>query len=280
MRKVKEQPARMDSQPDLRFCSWGSKAMISGIWNKARGSLTPGRRFVSGWACVGALWLLVLSAPPSFVGGGPWGRQRGQAARPAPMRTAPVRPQARPAAPQNKNGNANGAARPAGPNPYQMRPGVGGNPGMMRPGVNGQQGHLGDWLNNHRNLSPQQQEEELRREPGFNRLSPDQQQRVLGRLRTLESRPPEQQQRMVGRVEMFERLSPQQKADVRNFPEEMRQMPANRQAIVRRAFNDLRQIPPDQRTAILNSARFSQTFSPEERHVLGSMLSIEPYEPR
>jgi hypothetical protein len=49
---------------------------------------------------------------------------------------------------------------------------------------------------------------------------------------------------------------------------------------VRRAFNDLRQIPPEQRAAILNSARFSQTFSPDERHVLGSLLSIEPYQPR
>ena len=57
-------------------------------------------------------------------------------------------------------------------------------------------------------------------------------------------------------------------------------MPPDRQGMVGRAFNDLRQIPPEQREEILNSARFSQTFTPEERHVLGSLLSIEPYEPR
>ena len=79
---------------------------------------------------------------------------------------------------------------------------------------------------------------------------------------------------------MFERLSPEQKADVRGSAETMRAMPGDRQAMVRRAFNDLRQIPPDQRVQILNSARFSQTFTPDERHVLGSLLSIEPYEPR
>jgi hypothetical protein len=50
--------------------------------------------------------------------------------------------------------------------------------------------------------------------------------------------------------------------------------------MVGRAFADLRQIPPDQRSAILNSARFSQEFSPDERRVLGNLLSIEPYEPR
>jgi hypothetical protein len=50
--------------------------------------------------------------------------------------------------------------------------------------------------------------------------------------------------------------------------------------MVRQAFVDLRQIPPEQRGQILNSARFSNTFTPDERHVLGSLLSIEPYEPR
>jgi hypothetical protein len=57
-------------------------------------------------------------------------------------------------------------------------------------------------------------------------------------------------------------------------------MAPDRQRMVRRAFNDLRQIPPEQRGQILNSARFAQSFSPEERHVLGSLLSIEPYQPR
>ena len=58
------------------------------------------------------------------------------------------------------------------------------------------------------------------------------------------------------------------------------QMAPDRQRMVGRAFNDLRQIPPEQREEILNSARFSQTFTPDERHVLGSLLSIEPYQPR
>jgi hypothetical protein len=57
-------------------------------------------------------------------------------------------------------------------------------------------------------------------------------------------------------------------------------MAPDRHRMVGRAFTDLRQIPPDQRSAILNSARFSQTFTPDERRVLGNLLSIEPYEPR
>lgn len=242
--------------------------MISGTRNKARGGWTPGRGIASRVAYA-VLCLLVLWPASSYAWPLGWAGQRAQAARATPMRPQEMRPAAPP------NGKARGA------NPVN-RPAFNAGRAQMRPGVNGgaRPGHLGEWLNNHQNLSPQQQEEQLRREPGFNRLSPDQQARVLNRLRTLDARPPEQRERMIQRNEMFESLSPGQKADVRSSAETMRQMPADRQAMVRRAFNDLRQIPPEQRTAILNSARFSQTFSPDERHVLGSLLSIEPYEGR
>lgn len=165
------------------------------------------------------------------------------------------RAQARQAAPMRPRGNA------------EMRPNA-------RPG----QEHLPQWLAQHQNLTPQQQENLLRREPGFNRLSPQQQQRVLNRLRSLDARPPQQRERMLQRQEMFERLSPEQKQDVRGAAQSLAQMPPGRQMLVRRAFNDLRGIPPEQRQEILDSARFSHTFTPQERHVLGSMLSIEPYQ--
>ncbi len=154
---------------------------------------------------------------------------------------------------------------------------------MVRPGVSqpvrpGQE-HLPQWMAQHQNMSPAQQENQLRNEPGFNRLSPDQQQRVMNRLRSLDSRPPAERQRILDRNEAFERLTPGAKQDVRGSAQSLAQMPADRQRMVRQAFNNLRHIPSDQRQQILNSARFSQEFSPQERHVLGSLLSIEPYEP-
>jgi hypothetical protein len=97
---------------------------------------------------------------------------------------------------------------------------------------------------------------------------------------SLDLRPLEQRQRILERNEMFEGLSPQQKADVRTSSQSLAGMAPDRQRMVRQAFIDLRGIAPQQREQILNSARFSQTFTPDERHVLGSLLSIEPYEPR
>lgn len=282
--------------------SWGNR-------NRTQGGWRPGRGIASDWAaCVVALALLMVSLP-ALAGPRVWAQHGAQArhaapARQAPARQAPARPPAgRRAEPArndnaarpggNPGGNAGGNAGAAAPsgnagegqpgpaNPAEMRPGVGGGSAFMG-GRNGadRPGHLGQWLMNHQNLPLQQQEDQLRREPGFNRLRPEEQQRVLNRLRTLESRPPAQRQRMLGRVEMFERLSPQQKADVRASSQALAAMAPDRHRMVGRAFADLRQIPPDQRAAILNSARFQQEFSPEERQVLGNLLSIEPYEPR
>ncbi len=146
--------------------------------------------------------------------------------------------------------------------------------GQSRPG----QEHLPQWWQSHRNLTPRQQEDALRREPGFRNLSPDQQQRLINRLHTFDQRPPQEQQRMMDRNEMFERLSPERQQEVRGAAQALSQMSPDRQAAIRHSFQQLRGMPPAQRQQMLNSSYGSQ-FSPQERTVLGNMLSIEPYQP-
>jgi Protein of unknown function (DUF3106) len=154
----------------------------------------------------------------------------------------------------------------------QSRPGAG---QAARPG----QEHLPAWWQAHRGLSPQQQTDALRREPGFRNLPQDQQQRLINRLHTFNQRPAQEQQRMMDRNEMFERLSPERQQDVRGAAQALAHMPPDRQAVMRHAFQQLRGMPPDERQRMLNSAYGSQ-FSPQERTVLGNMLSIEPYQPQ
>ena len=138
--------------------------------------------------------------------------------------------------------------------------------------------HLPQWWAAHRSLPPKQQADALRREPGFRSLPADQQQRLLNRLQTFNQRSPEQQQRMLGRVEMFERLSPERQQEVRGASQALSRMSPDRQAAMRHAFQQLRQMPPEERQRMLNSS-FGGQFSPQERTVLGNMLSIEPYQP-
>ena len=141
----------------------------------------------------------------------------------------------------------------------------------------GQQ-HLPEWLNSHQNMSPQEQEDALRHEPGFRNLPADQQQRLVNRLHTLDQKTPEQRQRLLERNEMFERLSPERRQEVRGAGQALGQMSPERQQAVRHAFHQLRQMPPDERQRMLNSGAYASQFSPQERTVLGNLLSIEPYQ--
>ncbi len=50
--------------------------------------------------------------------------------------------------------------------------------------------HLADWMNQHRNLTPQQQQQALEHEPGFNQLPQQTQQRMRNRLAQLNAMPP------------------------------------------------------------------------------------------
>ena len=187
----------------------------------------------------------------------------GQVSHPAPPPAAP-HPQA--PAPQS---------RPVPQVRPQVQPGVRPNQQQQRPG----QQHLPEWWANHRNLSPQQQADALRREPGFRSLPADQQQRLIDRLHSFDQKTPEQQQRMMDRNEAFERLSPERRQEVRGAAQALKQMSPDREQVVRRAFQQLRRMPPEQRQQLLNSPVYGGQFSPQERTVLGNLLSIEPYQP-
>lgn len=179
--------------------------------------------------------------------------------------------------PQNQN-----QYRPPAQNPYRPE----GRPQMspMRPGArvapDGRRGqeHLPAWWAAHRGLSQQQQVDALRRQPGFRNLPAQQQQRLINRLQRFDRQPPMEQQRTLDRQEMFERLSPERRQEVRGATQAFSRMPPQRQQVMRQAFQQLRQMPPDQRERMLHSD-YGRQFTPQERTVLGNLLSIEPYQP-
>jgi hypothetical protein len=138
--------------------------------------------------------------------------------------------------------------------------------------------HLGGLLNEHSN--PSDQERVLRNDPSFNRLPATEQTRLLNQLHQVNQLPEAERQRRLERNETIERLSPQERMQASMAARRWSTMPADRQAAMRRAFNDLRSVPMDQRATVLNSARYQQQFSPEERGVLSDVLKAEPYTPQ
>jgi len=236
-------------------------------------------------ACLG---ILACFAPLAHAG------QHGGAAphaAPAPhaqsqphAQAPPSRPQQQPARPGGNGQQPNYRPQPGygsgagSPQSYSgARPAYGGTPYAVRPNTQAA-GHLPQWMAQHHNLPLDQQEHLLRQEPGFNRLSPGEQQRAVQQLHQLNQMPDAQRQRRLAWAENLERLSPAERMQVNQASHQLSAMPADRQAMVRHAFQDLRGVPIDQRQTILSSARYSATFSPEERNVLSNLLRVETYE--
>jgi hypothetical protein len=153
-------------------------------------------------------------------------------------------------------------------------------PVQRRPNSVGPHGeHLAEWMDQHRNLSPAQQQQALDREPGFRDLPQATQQRFHERLAQLNAMPPQERERLLAHNEAMEHLSPDQRADVRGALQQLGSLPLDRRRMVARTFRQLRELPPEQRIPTLNSDRFRGVFTDGERATLYDLLRIEPMLP-
>ena len=91
-----------------------------------------------------------------------------------------------------------------------------------------QQHHAGQWLRQHRNLTPEQQKKALENDPTFRNLPSQQQQHLRGQLQRFNSLPPAQQDRWLNRMETWEHLTPDQKQQARGLYRQWRQLPPDR----------------------------------------------------
>lgn len=139
--------------------------------------------------------------------------------------------------------------------------------------------HLKQWMENHRNLSPAEQQRQLQNEPGFRELPRETQQNELNDLQRLNTMPPEQRDRMLERNEMLERLAPAQRQQYNVAVRSFASMAPDRRRLMSRAVLDLRMMPPEQRQQVIDSPAFAGQFSDGERGTLRTLLSAEPYHP-
>ena len=138
--------------------------------------------------------------------------------------------------------------------------------------------HLAEWMNSHKNLTPDQQQQALAHEPGFGSLPPATQQRMRDRLKQLNEMSPEQRQRILERNETMEHLTPDQRGEVRNAMNQLAALPPDQRRYVARTFRGLRELTPEQRQNVLNSERFN-TLTVAQRSTLNSLMKVEPLLP-
>jgi hypothetical protein len=140
-------------------------------------------------------------------------------------------------------------------------------------------GHLGQWMNQHKGMTPAQQQQALQREPGFRELPPQTQQRYIERLAQLNAMPAGERQKMLVRNEWMEHLNPDQRAQVRGATEELGSLPPEQRKAVARSFRQLRELPPGERNAAMNSQRFGGSMNPAQMDALRNLMRVEPMMP-
>jgi hypothetical protein len=136
-------------------------------------------------------------------------------------------------------------------------------------------GHAGDWLRQHKDLPPSEQQRALQNDPGFRSLPPETQQRYLDRLRKFNSSPPEQQQQILRRMDRFYQLNPAQRERARDMFQQFRGLPEDRRRMLAPALRNLREMSPQDRQRVLESPTFRSNFTDQERDILRGMTDLD-----
>ncbi len=161
------------------------------------------------------------------------------------------------------------------PPPQNRRPAQGMGPGGNRAPQAPRGEHLGQWMEAHKNLSPEQQQKALANEPGFRDLPPQTQQRYRDRLAQLNAMNPQQRGATERNLENFERLNPQQRGQVRGAMQQLGSLPPDQRQAVSRTFRQLRDLPPDQRSAAMSRIPLNDA----QRSTLNNLMQVEPLLP-
>ncbi|HET9181794.1 MAG TPA: DUF3106 domain-containing protein [Candidatus Angelobacter sp.] len=146
-----------------------------------------------------------------------------------------------------------------------------------------QKGHQGrtaqpmfEWLESHQNLSLDQQEKALERDPRFKRLPPARQAALRDRLRKFNSLTPDQRQLALKRMEYWASLTPGQRQELRDANHQLQGLSQDRRIAVHKALRHLRKMNPQKRQQVMESDRFKTLFSEQEQGILKELAAINP----
>jgi len=162
--------------------------------------------------------------------------------------------------------------KPAPRNEFQPRPN-----GALRnqPNLRAMAGLPPRWIENLREMSPEDQERFLQNNRLFQNLAPERQAQVRKNLENWNKLTPEQRDALRERAEVLERMTPAQRIYLRNtlLPKWQAMPPDRRQAINGR-LRILQTMGPSAQQAALNDSKFMQGLSPDEQSMVRDLNSL------
>jgi hypothetical protein len=131
------------------------------------------------------------------------------------------------------------------------------------------------WVENMRDMPPEQQQRFMDNDARFKNLPPARQQQIRNNLQKWNSLNPEQQQQLKDREAALERMTPDQRQYFTNVVGPRYQaMPLARKQVINRHLGVLGQMSPETQQAALNDPRFTQGMSPDEVQTLRDLNSL------
>jgi len=173
------------------------------------------------------------------------------------------------------------AARAGGVHPNAGGVGAGKSGEAVKPGERAMEGMPPKWLENLREMPPEEQQRFLQNNQRFQSLAPERQEQIRRNLEKWNSLTPEQRQAIRDRERVLEQMSPDQRQFVRdNLLPRWQQLPMDRRQAIRGRLRMLQRLTPAEREAALNDPRFMKGLNPDEQSLLRDLNSLRNPPPK
>jgi hypothetical protein len=131
------------------------------------------------------------------------------------------------------------------------------------------------WVENLRNMSPEEQDRFMRNNQRFQSLPPERQAQVRQNLQKWNRLSPTERNAIRDRERVWEQMSPQQREHVKDdLLPKWQQMPPDRKQLLMGRLHTLQGMSPADRQAALNDPKFMEGLNPDEQGVLRDLNSL------
>ena len=170
---------------------------------------------------------------------------------------------------QQNKANRNAERRNSG------QPNANGGAGKGQPNVRAMEGLPPKWLDNMRDMSPEEQGRFMQNNQRFQALPPERQEQIRRNLQKWNSLSPAERNAVRDRERVLEQMSPEQRQYVRNtLLPRWQQLPVERRQAIRGRLRVLQGMTPAEREAALETPRFMQGLNPDEQSMLRDLNSL------
>jgi hypothetical protein len=131
------------------------------------------------------------------------------------------------------------------------------------------------WVENMRDMSPEERERFMQNNERFKSLPPQRQEQIRQNLQKWDAMPPEQQERIRATEDKLERATPEQREHFENdiVPKLQEMAPERRQRVLGH-WRRLEGMTPAEQQAALHDPRFWGNLSPDEQSMVRDLNSI------